>query len=238
MVACSGEDPAPRTRAQFCADWAAAACSQDVVSVCQASDAESCQEAQEAFCEELVPASFSDAGGSACLRAVSQAYADADLRDEELGVVLRLAEPCDAIIAGPGEAGDSCEEPRDCNLAAGLDCIKKAGSTEGVCRMPEVVGAGLDCEAEQKTCEAGFFCNGDNCVQARDPGEECTINEECGEEGFCNADGECEERFAVGEPCEEDIQCEAGVCYAFEDETVCTDLIRLSRSEPVCDDLR
>lgn len=238
MAACSGDDPAPRTRAQFCADWAAAACSDEVVSACQAEDVESCRVAQEAFCEELVPASFSDTAGSACIRAVRRAYADADLDGEELGVVLRLAEPCDGIIAGPGEEGDSCEEPRDCNLAAGLECLKKSDSTEGVCRMPEVVMAGLDCEAEQKTCEEGFFCNGSNCVEARDPGDECTIQAECGEEGFCNAEGECEESYAVGEACETDMQCGTGICYEFEDETVCTDLIRLSRSEPVCDDLR
>ena len=103
FVAC-GEDE-PRTREEFCQEWAQAACSEEVISACQAGGPESCHEAQERFCRELVPQNFSDAHGDECLGAVVAAYEDADLRGEELAPVLVLGGSCEKLIVGPKKKG-------------------------------------------------------------------------------------------------------------------------------------
>jgi hypothetical protein len=237
MLACEDEKE-PRTREQFCRDWAAAACSEETVSACQASDAEECRQSQEDFCRDLVPEKgFSDAYGDACIDAVGVAYEDADLKADEVATVLRLAEPCDKLIAGVKERGESCDDNGDCDGPGGFVCVMKSDKATGSCEIPEEVEAGRDCSAAQKTCPTGFYCNGDNCVEANDVGEECTIQEECGGSGYCDA-GKCAERVAVNGDCTADIECESGICYEFEGDKSCTDRIRLARAEPICEDLK
>jgi hypothetical protein len=239
LVACGEDDEEPRSQEEFCQDWAKAACSEEVVSVCQSEGADECRQSQEDFCRKLVPEdTFSDAKGQACIDAVADAYEDGDLKGEELAVVLKLAAPCDRIIQGPKEAGDSCTKRSECDASAGYECVKKADKETGSCQLPEVVAAGKDCEAAQKTCGVGNYCNGENCVEANDVGDDCTIPEECGEEGFCNDDGKCAERFAVNESCSSDAECATGICYEFDGEKSCTDRVVLSRSEPICGDFR
>ena len=238
--ACEEDDEGGnRTREQFCRDWAEAACSEETVSACQASDVEDCRQTQEDFCRTLVPSrTFSDAQGQVCIDAVKAAYADGDLEGGELATVLRLGAPCDKIIRGTQGRGDECESTEECDGPAGFVCVRHADEEEGTCQEPEEVGAGRDCSAQQSVCEEGFYCNGDNCVEAKDAGEACTIQEECGDDGFCNADGECEERFEVNDACMADNECLEGVCFEFEGESTCTDRIRLGRSEPICEDLK
>jgi hypothetical protein len=238
LAACNKKASGSRTREEFCHDWAIAACSAEVVSVCQAASAEACHVSQEAFCRKLVPMNFSDATGDECIAAVKDAYTDADLKASELATVLRLAKPCDGLVSGPKREGDSCMERKDCDASADLQCVRKSNAASGVCEVPEVVGGGRSCTAVQKTCEAGFYCNGANCIEAKASGEDCTIQEECGETGFCGDDGKCAKRLAVGEACTSDRECNAGICYEFQGSQLCTDRIRLARSEPLCDNLR
>ncbi|HKU44989.1 MAG TPA: hypothetical protein VJR89_42810 [Polyangiales bacterium] len=237
-VGCKGDDDEPRTREQFCQDWATAACSDETVSACQASDASDCRQRQEDFCRDLVPSKgFSDEKGDACIDAVEAAYEDGDLKGDELATVLRLGPPCDMLIAGDKDRGESCDEDAECDTPAGYACVRKSDSEKGSCEIPEPVEAGRDCSAPQKTCPVGFFCNGDNCVEARDVGDACTIPEECGEAGFCDG-GKCANRIKVNDACESDAECDSGICYAYDGEKTCTDRIRLARSEPVCEDLK
>jgi hypothetical protein len=231
-----GDDKKDRTREEFCRDWATAACSEEVVSLCQAEE-EECRQTQEDFCRDLVPEDFSDAMGDACINAVERAYEDGDLEGEELAVVLKLGAPCDKLIVGEKTSGQSCDSNSDCDAAGGFECVRKSDSENGKCEVPEVVKPGLDCSAAQATCEEGFYCDGDNCIGAKDPGETCTIQEECGVEAFCNDDGECEELRDTGAECTQDYQCSDGVCLEYEGETSCTDRIRLARAEPLCDEL-
>ena len=231
---CGEDDKPPRSREQFCHAWATAACSANVVKYCQAKDAEACIDTQDEFCHDLVPEDFSDAQGDECLDAVKAAYKDGELDGDELALVLRLAEPCNELIVGPGEEGDACKENDDCDTSSGLQCVRKADSDDGLCEVPEVVGDGRACRAAQETCGPGFFCNGRNCIEALVVGDECTIQEQCGEAGFCGSDGLCAKRLATSSACSDDFECETGVC--FEDE--CTDFIRLAKSEPLCDNLR
>lgn len=229
----SDDDKKERTRIEFCADWASAACSAEVLDVCRSDSAEACQESQSAFCLDIVPETFSDREGEACIAAVRAAYEDGQLRDDELATVLRLGSPCDRIIVGPNEEGDACSQSSDCDRSASLDCVRKADAEEGSCEMPEVVGAGRACAAAQQTCELGFFCDGDNCIEAKQEGAACTIPEQCVEGTGC-IDSECVALLADGEPCERDEACAAGICYEYEGEKTCTDRIVLSRAEPIC----
>jgi hypothetical protein len=174
--------------------------------------------------------------GEACIGAVKAAYADADLKSDELATVLRLAGPCASIIRGPEAVGESCDTDRDCDASAGFTCVR-AVDRQGTCQKAEVTQGGRDCSALQKTCEAGFFCDGEYCVEAKDPDAACTIHEQCGT-GFCNESGKCEAPRKVGASCTEDRQCGEGVCYTFENNESCTDRIILARSEPLCDELR
>jgi hypothetical protein len=237
LLAC-GEDEQARTREEFCQDWAAAVCSDEVLSACQAANEEACHQSQENFCRTLVPEDFSDAHGDACIDAVGDAYADADLRDEELATVLALGGPCDRLFVGPKSEGEACDSPRDCDVAAGYDCVMKSNAARGRCEVPETVGAGRDCSAPQKTCSEGFYCDGGHCVEGKSEGDACTIQDECGRLAFCNAAGECAARLEVSEPCGNDFECATGICHEFEGKPICTDRVILARSEPLCADLR
>ena len=141
-------------------------------------------------------------------------------------------------MSGPKGEGESCATRLDCDAAAGFDCVLKADSARGTCEVPEEVGGGRDCSAQQTVCEQGFYCDGENCIEGKDVGENCAIDAECATGAFCDEDGTCREQHDVDAACTTDTQCLSGLCYEFEGETVCTDRIVLSRSEPVCDDLR
>ena len=238
LVSCAKKDSAPRTREEFCRDWADAACSDEVISRCQAKNAEACHQSQETFCSDLVPEDFSDAEGNKCIEAVRKAYADADLKDSELVTVLSLGGPCAQLIVGPKGDGDSCSKDQDCDQSAGLSCVKKATSTKGTCATAEEVDPGRSCSAAREMCSEDFYCDGKHCVEAKTEGDDCMIDEECGTAGFCNADEQCETRHDVDDPCTADKECMTGVCYEFEGDKVCTNRIVLARAEPLCDILR
>jgi len=234
-TACGEDEKPPRNREQFCHAWAEAACSTKVVSYCQAADAEDCIDSQDEFCHELVPEDFADSNGDECIEAVKDAYTDGELNEDELAVVLRLAEPCNELVVGPGERGDGCDEHNDCDTSSGLECIRKSDADEGICEVPEEVGGGRSCEAAQKTCEPGFYCNGKNCIEsAAEIGDACTIQEECGATGYCGSAGECAESLDTAAECTADYECTIGLCF----DGLCTDYIRLARAEPLCASLR
>jgi hypothetical protein len=110
---CGEDEKEPRTREEFCRDWAEAACSEETVSACQAEDAESCRDTQEDVCRDLVAEDFSDEMGQACIDAVKRAYEDAELEGGELTTVLRLGGPCDKLIKGDKDEGEDCSDDRD-----------------------------------------------------------------------------------------------------------------------------
>lgn len=234
LLGCAGADDEPLTRVDFCARWAEAACQDEVVSICQASNADACRSSQTEACLDTFPEEFQDTGVDSCLRAVSAAFADADLTADELDVVVRYGPPCNELVQG-GVGGARCSSDLDCDGAAGLRCVFK-DEAEGRCEVPEVVSAGLSCDEPQQTCEEGFFCNGDNCIVAFDPGDECSNDAQCGPEHYC--DETCLERLPVGEDCEDDSQCLSDLCYSFDDSRTCVSRIRLSPAEPMCRSLR
>lgn len=257
-AACSGteEPPDPLRNAEgFCREWAKAACQPSVLDNCD-SVAEDCLASQSAFCESIVPENYSRRKASACLSAVKGAYRDAKLTGEEVQIVRYLAAPCDQLSSGTKEQGETCTANHDCDTSLGFACITKLGAPEGVCEKPVVVGPGRACDEDAEVCEAGYFCNGDNCVAYEELGDACDGDYECAPEQRCvvpesgaggagGASGEaqtgvCTERAARNEVCTADDDCQSHYCYkeAGATEGECASNITLSRSEPLCDDLQ
>ena len=244
FTACSGDDEESptKTRQMFCEEWGKAACSEETQSVCQAASAEDCIRSQEDFCLDLPLEGYVDERADVCLRAVAAAYADADLDAEELRTVMYLDAPCDQLVRGPKEVGESCTSNLDCDAPGGEQCIIKGTAAGGTCQVPAVVAAGKTCDEAQQVCDVGNYCNGDNCVAFKELGDTCIADAECGPEGLCDQSalggGTCSPKLDVSAACTENSECKSGVCFQFNDEWRCTTRLRLSSSEPFCDNLR
>lgn len=227
---------APRT--DFCQDWAQAACSSAVVSACQATDAQECRKSQTEHCRKLVQADVPEPARSQCISAVASAYQDADLRGDELKLVLRLGGQCERVLHGSMTAGEACNDSSECDRSRGYVCVKKSDAMEGTCQTPQSVSPGRDCKGADKVCSSGFFCDGHNCIETLAYGEPCSIHEQCGADGFCSEAGQCSELIGINDPCTRDLECERGICSEFDGKQVCTDRVLLSRADPLCADLR
>lgn len=243
-LACSSDDPPAETRDHFCDRWADAACNRDVVTVCQAASVDDCRLSQERFCLSLVPESgFVDDRANECIAAVATAYRDTNLTVAELQTVARLGAPCDRLVRGTRTEGNACTSRLDCDGPAGFDCVFKpsatSGETRGTCQLPQLVGPGRDCAAVNAVCDdEGFYCDGRNCIEGKEPGEACTRTAECAE-GYCGPDDVCVAGLPVSTDCSEDAECASGLCYlAAGGRRECTDFVRLSRTDPACEDLR
>ena len=234
-----GREPSrPAPAADFCEDWARAACTDAVVSACQASDETECQATQLEFCRGLVPTELASSGREACIHAVGLAYRDADLRGDELALVLRFEGACARLIVGESAKGDECESSSSCDVARGYSCVRKADTGVGTCQVAVTVEPGRDCREPEASCEEGFFCDGRYCVETLAVDEACVIHEQCGDEGFCDESGKCVQRRAVNDTCQEDLECATGICSELGDEKLCTDRVVLSRADPLCANLR
>lgn len=226
----------------FCAEWGKAACSEETQSICQAASAEDCIRSQEDFCLQLPLEGYVDERADVCLRAVAAAYADADLDAQELRTVMYLDAPCDQLVRGPQDVGESCMSNLDCDAPAGKECVIKGTASSGTCQVPEVVAAGKTCTKAQQVCDAENYCNGDNCVEFKELGATCIANAECGPEASCDQSalggGTCTAKREVSADCTDHTECKSGVCFEFTDGPRCTTRLRLSRSEPFCNNLR
>ncbi len=248
-LGCSSDEEDPpnplATRDGFCEAWAESACRAKVLDYCVAKSEDACQATQKDFCLDLIPRSYDSKHAEGCLSAVSAAYEDGDLSAKELGVVLNLAEPCDRLSSGTSDDGDVCSENSDCNTADGFICVVKKGAGAGVCAQPEIVGAAEECTGSKQVCAEGYFCN-DNCVVYKKTGTGvCEGDYQCKPEDHCVPDADdaeishCQERLGTGEACAGNSDCASGICLAeTETESVCVSTIRLSRNEPLCENLK
>lgn len=247
-LGCSGEeDPPPNplaSRTGFCGSWAQAACQPAVVSACDAESVEHCVASQSDFCESVVPVSYSSLEADDCIRAVKTAYSDANLSAEEIQIVRYLAAPCNQLAEGTLDEGDECSADEDCNTAKGIYCIRKQGSETGSCQEPEEVVAGDFCDQPNQVCDAEHYCNGENCVVFKKTKGACAADYECKPEDRCvveadAASGICTPRLEVHEVCSADEDCQSHYCVRESGATEgeCASMIRLSHSEPLCDDL-
>jgi hypothetical protein len=232
-----------RTRDAFCTEWAVRACGTTVVENCQASSVEDCRAAQKTYCLDLVPPTYSSEQALTCLAAVEAAYADADLRSEELKTVTQLGPPCHQLVRGTGGADASCESNEDCDGPKGFECVIKGGEILGTCQIPEEVEGGFECAEPQQVCEDGFYCNAENCVSYRKLGASCTVDGECGPEAYCDLvppeiDKTCVARGGVRAPCSSARECLSEICLTVGSDLECLSRVILSPSEPLCGNLR
>ena len=236
-LAC-GEDADPLTRDEFCLRWADSACSPETVAACQAEGLESCIARQSAFCTTLVQEPFVATRAGECLDAVTRAYSDADLTAEELGTVLRLNGACSGLTSGPVARGEVCTLDAECDSPSGDQCVIKSGQEAGTCQLAVQVDPGLDCSSADAVCTAGFYCNGSNCVGAKPEGEACASSAECEEAAYCSA-GACVAGNPTSASCNDDVECASGFCHLPPyGSGVCVDLLRLSLTDPLCEELR
>lgn len=236
---CSDDNTPELTESTFCEQWGEEACSAEPVSRCEAEDVEACQTSQAAFCGTLLVGTFDDRNASSCLSAVRRAYADGDLDGNEMKLVLRLEGACGQIMRGSADEGESCSRDKDCDAPAGFQCLLKGTETTGSCEdVATIAGGGDDCTALDTVCEEGRYCDGSNCLTGKAVSSACTVDRECALEAFCQ-DGACVEKLAVSVDCASDSQCAEGVCYDFgEDGKKCSARAILTRTDPLCDNLR
>lgn len=231
LVGCTDPE-AEITRDEFCDQWSAAACSSEVVSVCQAPSVDDCRNTQRSACFDNLPEGYVDRGADKCIEAVKNAYKDADLTARELDVVVRFGGACSDIFIA-NDVGELCESDADCEPA--LRCVLKEDE-RGTCQDPVIVEPGFSCSEPKEACEKGFFCDGRNCLVALDEGDDCNNDLQCGTDMFC--DETCADKVGIGDDCESDAQCLSGICYESSGDRTCLDRLRLSRAEPMCDSLR
>jgi hypothetical protein len=250
LAACSSEKEGPKappdplaTAEGFCAEWAAAACTDEVVRVCSASSKDACIASQAQFCASLVPENrYAKAHAKACIAAVKSAYSNAELTPEEAQTVLRLENECSRVVSGPGATGDPCDERSDCNTLDGLDCVREADVESGTCGVAQVQGGGFPCGEPNQVCAEGFYCDGSNCLARRTDGASCSPETPCLETLLCEGpEGAetCEPKLTVTSRCTADEQCASGLCArGTSAEGICVAQIVLSTAEPTCQTLR
>jgi len=247
MGACSSteNEPDPNgTVSGFCGNWAKAACSDSVVLTCSGEDkvdaelTDGCVSKQRVFCEGLLPATgFSSEKASQCLSAVQAAYKDARLTAAEIATVRHRGTPCNQLIKGSQEKGESCTSDDDCNTLENFVCVLKSG--EGTCQIPTLVENGDPCSAPGATCNVGYYCGVDEaCVKSKDVGKACAATFECATGLECDA-GKCVERVSA-ESCAKDDDCTTNVCDIPVGASTgrCVSTITLSASSGLCEDLR
>ena len=141
------------------------------------------------------------------------------------------------MIKGAQAEGESCSVDDDCNTLAGYLCLLKAGA--GTCQIPTVADNGTSCEAADKTCNPGFYCDG-NCVESKAVGGKCAEDFECASGLICDPDTlKCAAKVSVA-MCTADSDCTTNVCDIPLGASTgrCVSTIILSNSDSICEDLQ
>ena len=107
------------------------------------------------------------------------------------------------------------------------------------------VAPGESCEKPDQVCDSEHYCNGENCVVFKKTTGVCEGDYQCQPSDRCvfeaDADtGACTARVEVHEACSADEDCQSHYCVRESGATEgeCASMIRLSHSEPLCDDLQ
>lgn len=234
----------------FCAEWAAVACSEAVVSACSFPTPSSCQDTQADVCKSLVPEEkYSTAKARQCLEAVGNAYSDAQLTPDERDVVLHLGGACSEVLSGSAGRGGGCTEDSDCDRTKGFSCVKKGA--EGTCQEAVQTENGGDCSSDESVCNAGYYCDATvlHCIEGKKAGFACSSATPCAAGFRCQdaagatipfdstAEGTCVALGEVGDDCSADDECDSGICTlrASGASGVCSAKTTLTPSDPLCD---
>jgi len=180
----------------------------------------------------------------ACVKTVTDAYADAKLTSAE---VAKVRADCDAIWSGRGQIQDKCASDFDCDTGAGLTCIlpvAQPGQTaEGRCLRAHKVLAGDACASAADVCESGTYCDAQSatCAMKKTEGQSCNPYTAPCVDGFeCPGGGPfgsgCRAKKAAGESCGTDTECADGMCVkaARQAQGTCAKELALSTLDAVC----
>lgn len=244
---CSSTEDAPDpngTVSGFCGNWAKAACSSATVLACSGEDkldadlTDKCVMSQRVFCEGLLPdKGYSSAFASQCLNAVQKAYSDGKLEADEIATVRHRGEPCNHLIKGSKDKGESCTRDDDCDTLQNYLCVFKSG--EGSCQIPTLVEAGKSCSAAGEACSPGYYCGVDEaCVEVKSEDDKCTDTFQCDTGLECVSD-KCVPRVSPAS-CMADTDCPSNVCDIPVSSSTgrCVSRITLASSTGICEDLR
>jgi hypothetical protein len=247
--ACSGSQPGPgaeadglRTESQFCAEWATAACNEDVVSACSGTRS-GCLQTQKSACLVLVPIGYQSENAEECIDTVKDAYEDAELSADELEVVLKLGGPCAALVDGGFAEGDTCLSSFDCDAVSGFACVVKPGEADGTCQIPDETATGGSCRTPASICGPADYCDptSGRCI-SRLSEEPCPFDDACPADYRCEivegeATGTCTERLDNGDTCAGNDDCKSALCLGTT-RKVCASNVVLTVESTLCDTLR
>lgn len=232
-----------KDRASFCKAWATAACNDDVVDSCQATDKDTCIAAQKAYCTDIVPLGYKSTRAQECIDAVGRAYADSELNKTELGLVRRLDGDCSHLTEGGSAEGSPCMDSTDCNTIKNYTCVIKAGNDTGSCQIPKIQGPGEPCDEPAQVCDTGAYCAGSdtdgyNCLVTKAEGKACTYDAMCDTSDLCDPDtGKCAPKLARSATCSADEECASGICLQGSTKKACADSVKLTFGSTYCADL-
>jgi hypothetical protein len=250
-VASGAADPPPLAPADqkidsvqsYCQARAQAECSETVVSKCGVSDVKSCIAARAPSCVRTAPqgTDIVGANASACLRLVTDAYADGVLTSDELAKIDKACGP--ALFSGPGAARSPCTGPYDCRSIDGLTCLIPAFQTQGKCMKLQAVAANAPCPGEADQCPDDYYCEprAKLCQAEADVGEQCdAIYHPCRGGMACPtnpfAGGRCQAKWDTGHACRADADCATKICSRVPGSADgnCNDAITLSPLDGAC----
>ncbi len=266
VAACSSGKDGPSGRTDplttsqgICAQWAAAACNDDVVRACNGSSGTTaeCVGDQQDFClEVLVGDDFDRELAQDCIDAVEKAYADGEITaDERLEVILLEKGPCAETLAsgtpgagGAGGAGgesppapklagarcnpmaDVCVDTAYCDPEVDV-CVLKAAEGEICCVIdPMFLEPACESGLPEVPCTPGTFCSDGICVALGRTDDPCVDDEQCASNYFCGSDGLCLQLGEDSDRCESDDQCASGY-FCSESFDECRDFIVVGTPE-------
>ena len=207
------------TEESFCQAVAEAECSSGVVTACYGSDAASlpedttsCVAARKAGCNPgFLP--YHPEGAEGCVTARASALSDAVWSHDDIAAVEAACLP---VFSKRQTEGAVCAASTDCDASAGLLCLVKLGSLEGICGAPTVISAGESCAGPTEVCDVGFYCDPkvSHCLANPKENDVCSDAAPCAADFYCtNPDtGTCAAKTKNGLDCAEDAVCAGGFC--------------------------
>lgn len=227
-------------KSSYCDGRARAECNDEVVAACAASDADKCIADRNAACVAAIPtnSTYQPAAADACIAAVSQAFADAKLKIDEMKA---YNDACLVVFDGMSGAGQSCGTDSDCQVSTGLRCLLAPASTSGTCQIPVPVAGGEKCDAPAAKCMDGFHCGASmHCDADGAGGDTCSATAPCGTGLSCSGAMQCMPKKSDGATCTQDTDCMNQLCDKGSSPAsgVCTSQIIFSTMEAFCVGIR
>jgi hypothetical protein len=177
--------------------------------------------------------------GEPCVKAITEAYADAKLDSAEHATVRNA---CSRVFTANRQAGFECTSDVDC--ASGLGCyFDGTGNAKGTCQKITNVAKADDCSSVGAVCEKGYYCAKavTACIARKPAGAACKpFDTLCQENLLCTGvdsmtnTGTCTGKQAVGTDCTSDNDCDSDYCAQVGSKAICLGAFSLGTGAPAC----